>query len=130
MPYTLVHNGVMREFDFYAPPAWEYWAARAWLDHGRIGLPVVVAMHGAGQDPLEFQEKWFFPEVWNQDLDGHALISYPETAAEAIAFIDDLVDYQRLLDNQFFVFYDYNYKRIVKMLTIEEGNLVIDDTKD
>jgi predicted esterase len=94
MPYTLVHNGLTREFDFFAPPGWQYWVARAWVDHGRIGLPLVVALHGAGQDPLEFQEKWFFPNVWALDLDGELIV-------------DDIASYERLLENQFFVIYPY-----------------------
>lgn len=110
MPYTLVHDGVLREFDLYAPPAWQYWIARAWLDHDRIGLPVVVALHGAAQDPLEFQEKWFFPEVWNQDLAGNPLIEVPPASAtveEKLQFVSDLVAHRRLLENQFFVLYPH-----------------------
>jgi predicted esterase len=110
MPYTLIHDGVMREFDFYAPPAWQYWLARAWADEGRIGLPVVVALHGAGQDPLDFQEKWFFPEVWNRDLQGNTLIELPganPSLEELSAFLAALVNYQRVLANQFFVLYPY-----------------------
>lgn len=109
MPYTLVHDGVTREFDFYAPPAWQYWIARAWADEGQIGLPLMVALHGAAQEPLEFQEDWFFPEVWNQDLGGRPLIELPKenTPTAKLTFINDLIGYRRLLENQFFVLYPY-----------------------
>lgn len=50
MAYHIVHKGVVREFDFYAPFAWTYWHERAFAEDGRMGLPLVVAMHGEGQD--------------------------------------------------------------------------------
>jgi hypothetical protein len=77
MPYSLMHNGIMREFDFYAPPGWEYWVGKAW-EQRRIGLPLVIALHGGAEDPLLFQEDWFFPRVWNLGLDrnGEADFAY------------------------------------------------------
>ena len=54
MPYTLVHQGVIRDFDFYAPPGWQHWVGKAW-ERGRIGLPLVVVVHAGAQDPLGFQ---------------------------------------------------------------------------
>ena|SRR5215216_4222374 len=69
MPYTLVHQGVIRDFDFDAPPGWQHWVGKAW-ERGRIRLPLVVALHGGAQDPLGFQEDWFFPRVWTLSLDG------------------------------------------------------------
>jgi hypothetical protein len=59
MPYSLMSNGVMREFDFYAPPGWEYWVGKAW-EQRRIGLPLIIALHGGGADPLKFQEAGSF----------------------------------------------------------------------
>jgi len=53
MPYTLVHQGVIRDFDFYAPPGWQHWVGKAW--ERRIGLPLVVVVHAGAQDPLGFQ---------------------------------------------------------------------------
>ena len=94
MPYTLVHQGVMREFDFYAPPGWQHWVGKAW-EQGRVGLPLVVALHGGAQDPLGFQEDWFFPRVWNLSFaDGNP--GDPVTPGAA-----------RALENQFFVLYPY-----------------------
>jgi poly(3-hydroxybutyrate) depolymerase len=104
MPYTLLYDGVVREFDFYAPPGWQHWVGEAWKQ-GRRGLPLVVALHGGGQDPLVFQEDWFFPRVWKLGLDdagnpGEAVI--PGT--------------NRFLDNQFFVLYPYGQGWMTKSL--------------
>lgn len=95
MPYTLVHNGLTREFDFYAPTGWEHWVGKAW-EKGRVGLPLVVALHGGAQDPLDFQEKWFFPRTWNlaMDADGNPADPVP-------------IGGDRVLENQFFVLYPY-----------------------
>ena len=96
MPYTLVHKGVMREFDFYAPLGWQHWFWKAWTEHQRFGLPLVVALHGGAQDPLEFQRNWFFPRVWNLGLDNGGGPGDPvEPGAD------------RFLENQFFVLYPY-----------------------
>jgi hypothetical protein len=67
MPYTMIHDGLMREFDFWAPEGWEYWLYRRWVDEGRLGLPLVIALHGGGQSPEEFQEAWPFTQVWAVD---------------------------------------------------------------
>ncbi len=95
MPYTLVHDGVMREFDFYAPPGWEHWAGKAW-EQGRRGLPLVVALHGGGEDPLVFQKDWFFPRVWHLGLDSDGNPGDPVP-----------LNGNRSLENQFFVLYHY-----------------------
>jgi hypothetical protein len=95
MPYTLVHQGVMREFDFYTPPGWQHWVGKAW-ERGRIGLPLVVALHGGAQDPLGFQEDWFFPRVWALSLDDSGNPGDPVAPGAA-----------RVLENQFFVLYPY-----------------------
>jgi len=76
MPYSLMHNGVMREFDFYAPPGWEYWVGKAW-EQRRVGLPLVIALHGGAEDPLKFQEDWFFPRVWNLGVDSRGNPAIP-----------------------------------------------------
>ena len=95
MPYSLMHNGIMREFDFYAPPGWEYWVGKAW-EQRRIGLPLVIALHGGAEDPLHFQEDWFFPRVWNLGLDGNGNPGDPVTPGDP-----------RILDHQCFVLYPY-----------------------
>jgi hypothetical protein len=38
MPYSLVHDGVLREFDFYAPPGWQHWVGKAW-ERDASGFP-------------------------------------------------------------------------------------------
>jgi len=95
MPYSLMHNGIMREFDFYAPPGWEYWVGKAW-EQRRIGLPLVIALHGGAEDPLHFQEDWFFPRVWNLGLDSNGNRGDPVTSGDP-----------RILDHQCFVLYLY-----------------------
>jgi hypothetical protein len=47
MPYQLVHNGVVREFEFYPPVGWHYWHERVFTEDGRNGLPLVIALHAA-----------------------------------------------------------------------------------
>jgi poly(3-hydroxybutyrate) depolymerase len=65
MAYQLVHDGVLREFQFYAPIGWEYWHERAFTEDGRRGLPMVIALHGGGQDPASFAADWPFPLLIN-----------------------------------------------------------------
>jgi predicted esterase len=95
MPYSINHGGLNREFDFYAPTDWQHWVGEAWKK-GRTGLPLVVAFHGGGQNPLDFQEKWFFPRVWNLDLDANGNPGNPIPPGG-----------DRVLENQFFVLYPY-----------------------
>ena len=104
MPYTLLHDGVVREFDFYAPPGWQHWVGEAWKQ-GRRGLPLVVALHGGGEDPLVFQEDWCFPRVWQLGLDSAG------NPGEAVTPGDN-----RSLDNQFFVLYPYGHGWMTKSL--------------
>lgn len=104
MPYTLTYDGVMREFDFYAPPGWQYWVGEAWKQ-GRHGLPLVVALHGGGEDPLVFQEDWFFPRVWDLGLDSAGNPGDPVSP-----------DGDRNLENQFFVLYPYGQGWMTKSL--------------
>ena len=65
MAYQLVHDGVVREFDFHAPFAWQYWHEQAFTQGGRAGLPLVIALHGGGQDPNDLMEKWPFYTLIN-----------------------------------------------------------------
>ena len=65
MAYQLIHDGVVREFDFHAPFAWQYWHERAYAEDGRQGLPIVIALHGGGQDPADFMQKWNFHSLIN-----------------------------------------------------------------
>ena len=69
MPYQIVHKGVVREFEFFPPIGWDYWHERAFAEDGRLGLPLVVALHGGGQDPATFAADWAFPLVSNPPLD-------------------------------------------------------------
>ena len=61
MPYQLVHNGVVREFEFYPPIGWPAWVERAYAEDGRRGLPLIVALHGGGQAPATLAASWPFP---------------------------------------------------------------------
>jgi poly(3-hydroxybutyrate) depolymerase len=65
MAYQLVHNGVVREFEFHAPFAWQYWHERVFTEAGHNGLPLVIALHGGGQDPQEFANSWNFFSLIN-----------------------------------------------------------------
>lgn len=65
MPYQIIHDGVVREFEFYAPYAWSHWVERAFTEDGRDGLPLVVAMHGGAQNPANFATDWPFPLLIN-----------------------------------------------------------------
>jgi predicted esterase len=69
MPYQLVHKGVLREFEFYPPIGWHYWHERVFTEDGRKGLPLVIALHGGGQDPATFAEAWPLPVSSNPPLD-------------------------------------------------------------
>jgi hypothetical protein len=104
MPYSLMSNGVMREFDFYAPPGWEYWVGKAW-EQRRIGLPLIIALHGGGEDPLKFQEDWFFPWIWNLGLNSDGNPGDPVTPGDP-----------RILDHQCFVLYPYGLGWMTKSL--------------
>jgi hypothetical protein len=95
VPYGIVHQGLVREFDFYAPPDWQHWVGKAW-EKKRLGLPLVVALHGGGEDPLVFQEDWFFPRVWTLALDANGDPGDPVTPGD-----------DRVLEDQFFVLYPY-----------------------
>jgi poly(3-hydroxybutyrate) depolymerase len=65
MPYQLVHNGVVREFEFYPPVGWPAWVERAYAEDGRRGLPLIVALHGGGQAPATLAGNWPFPLLFN-----------------------------------------------------------------
>lgn len=60
MTYQIVHDGLVREFELFAPPAWPYWLEQAHAIDGRRGLPLVIAMHGGGQEPAVFGAQWPF----------------------------------------------------------------------
>jgi poly(3-hydroxybutyrate) depolymerase len=81
MPYQLVHDGVVREFEFYAPYGWPYWLERASTEDGRSGLPLVVALHGGGQSPANFAVDWPFPLLFNDadnaNWEDRAFVLYP-----------------------------------------------------
>lgn len=64
MPYQIVVNGVVREFEFYAPPGWEYFVEDLFATNGRDGLPLVTMLHGGGvQDVETFKTEWPFPAI-------------------------------------------------------------------
>jgi poly(3-hydroxybutyrate) depolymerase len=70
MPYQLIHDGLLREFRLFVPIGWPYWVERVFAESGRNGLPLVIAMHGGGQDPENFSDDWPF----------HTLINSPDNA--------------------------------------------------
>jgi poly(3-hydroxybutyrate) depolymerase len=63
--YQIVHKGVVREFDFHAPFAWHYWHEQAFTEGSRSGLPLVIALHGGGQDIPTFMSTWPFYSLIN-----------------------------------------------------------------
>jgi poly(3-hydroxybutyrate) depolymerase len=81
MPYQLVHDGVVREFEFYAPYGWPYWVERAFSEDGRDGLPLIIAMHGGAQNPANFAVDWPFPLLFNgpdnANWEDRCLVVYP-----------------------------------------------------
>jgi poly(3-hydroxybutyrate) depolymerase len=70
MPYQLIHDGLLREFRLFVPIGWPYWVERVFAESGRNGLPLVIALHGGGQDPENFSDDWPF----------HTLINSPDNA--------------------------------------------------
>jgi poly(3-hydroxybutyrate) depolymerase len=81
MPYQIMHEGVLREFEFYTPYGWPHWAERAFTEDGRDGLPLVVAMHGGAQNPTNFTLDWPFPllinDVDNANWEDRFCVLYP-----------------------------------------------------
>jgi len=65
MAFQLIQDDVVREFRLYAPIGWPYWVAKAAAEGGRNGLPLVVALHGGGQDPEQFSDDWPFHTLIN-----------------------------------------------------------------
>jgi poly(3-hydroxybutyrate) depolymerase len=65
MPYQLVQDGLVREFRLFVPIGWPYWVERAFTEDGRNGLPLVIAMHGGGQDPDTLSDDWPFHTLIN-----------------------------------------------------------------
>lgn len=60
MTFQIVHDGLVREFELFAPEGWQYWLEQVHAIDGRRGLPLVIAMHGGGQDPTVFGLQWPF----------------------------------------------------------------------
>lgn len=60
MTFQLVHEGLVRELEFFAPRGWPYWLQQAHDQDGRQGLPLVLALHDGGQDPAVFALQWPF----------------------------------------------------------------------
>lgn len=81
MTYQMNHKNIIREFDFFPPFAWQYWHQRVFDEDGRNGLPLIIALHGGGQDPGQFQLDWPFPALANSpDEDNwqdRCLVLYP-----------------------------------------------------
>ena len=65
MAHQIVRKNTVREFEFFPPLAWPYWLERTYEESGRRGLPLIVALHGGGQDPAGFAENWPFPELFS-----------------------------------------------------------------
>ena len=81
MTYQLEHKGLVREFDFYPPIGWPYWRQRVEEETGRQGLPLIVALHGGGQNPLDFTANWPFANLFsgpdNANWEDRCLVLYP-----------------------------------------------------
>lgn len=71
MAYQVIQDGIVREFLFLAPPAWMDWL-RVAEAQGRIGLPLVVMMHGGGVEWQSFGAAWNFSRIWFQKVAGAA----------------------------------------------------------
>jgi hypothetical protein len=111
MPYTLIHDGLMREFDFWAPEGWEYWVLDRWRNEQKVGLPLVIALHGGGQRPEELQEDWWFPEVWGLADDGTEPLVHE-------------------VSNQFFVLYPYGLSLVTlpDLVPLEVNGTTLDSS--
>ena len=81
MPYQLVLDGVVREFEFFPPNGWPYWVERVHAEDGREGLPLIIALHGGGQTPANFAIDWLFPLLFNSNdnanWEDRAFVLYP-----------------------------------------------------
>jgi poly(3-hydroxybutyrate) depolymerase len=81
MPYQLVQDGVVREFEVFVPFGWPYWVERVFAEDGRDGLPLIIAMHGGGQNPTNFAIDWPFPLLFsspdNANWEDRAVVIYP-----------------------------------------------------
>ncbi len=63
VPYMVVVNGVTREFEFFAPPGWEYFVEELYTEEGRDGLPLLVMLHGGGQSIDALKSEWPFGAI-------------------------------------------------------------------
>lgn len=79
MAFQLIQNDVMREFRLFAPVGWQYWVDQAFVQGGREGLPLVIALHGGGEDPVKFSDDWPFHLLINAgNWDDRFFVLYPE----------------------------------------------------
>lgn len=79
MAFQLVLNDVVREFRLFAPVGWQYWVDQAFQQGGRKGLPLVIALHGGAQDPVNFSDDWPFHQLNNAgNWDDRFFVLYPE----------------------------------------------------
>lgn len=81
MGHQIVHKGTVREYEFYPPWAWPYWHQRTYDESRRRGLPLIVALHGGGQDPAGFGLNWPFPALFSGGDDANwedrCIVLYP-----------------------------------------------------
>lgn len=79
MAFQLVNDGVLRDFRLFAPIGWQYWVDQAFIQGGRKGLPLVIALHGGLQDPVSFSDDWPFHLSNNGGAwDDRFFVLYPE----------------------------------------------------
>lgn len=81
MGHQIVHKGTVREYELFPPWAWPYWHQRTYDESGRRGLPLIVALHGGGQDPTRFGLNWPFPVLFSggdsANWEDRAIVVYP-----------------------------------------------------
>ena len=69
MPFQVTISGVVREFELFAPPGWEYFVEENYSVNGRDGLPLLVMLHGGGQEVSGMKAAWPFGLISLGDKD-------------------------------------------------------------
>lgn len=58
MAIQLEINGVMREYELFIPSGAAYWAQETFTQSGRNGLPLIIMLHGYGNEPALLKDQW------------------------------------------------------------------------
>jgi len=67
--YQINVGGVIREFEFFAVPGWEYFIDQVYDNgNGPDGLPLLVMLHGGGQSVENFRGQWRFRNLTSGDV--------------------------------------------------------------